>query len=66
MVTAKEYDSGGNLLRIIIDGVQLESQTGDLAEEQRNRGRVWYNSTDRQVKAVVDDGAGGYNKVILG
>jgi hypothetical protein len=44
----------------------LETLGADPAANAANLARAWYNSTDRQVKAVVDDGAGGFTVVILG
>jgi len=45
---------------------KLEILAADPTANAANLARIWYNSTDRQVKAVVDDGAGGYTVVILG
>jgi hypothetical protein len=38
----------------------------DPTADADNYGRFWYNSVDKQAKIIVDDGLGGFKKVILG
>lgn len=48
---------------------RLEKRAVDLAGTELNNdnlGRIWYNTTDRQVKVLIDDSVGGFQVVILG
>jgi hypothetical protein len=44
----------------------LQILAADPTANAGNRARFWYNSIDRQVKAVADDGVGGFEYRILG
>jgi hypothetical protein len=57
---------GAEIFNLIDISRFIQILAADPAATAVNRARVWYNSTDRQFKGVIDDGVGGFTIVILG